>query len=331
MGGFHLLLKSRGVKFVAVVAECEQSDVDLVDKKLPARLFATDRFPSKRLNCNSTLDYLLLVKDVLEGTDEFEQLLGSCFGPLFRLPVRRCAFSGKMVHGLLTRQVVTKKRFEMWPVFGGQPMKFSLAEFGHVTGLPCGEFEPGYVVDDKTPAKKSDYQYWDILFGGRRDLTIKDVAAMVAEGTDLPPSRKLKLCLILIVDGVLLASKVEPKPTLKHVKRLKSLKKFLEFQWGRESFWWTVKTMLPPERVMGVCEDPEGVFCMKLRQETLALCGFPLALQLWAFEAVPGLLKRLGGSDEQLLVGFDGEKLPQHTGLTLTEVLDAEHEPQVCN
>lgn len=312
-----------------MIAETEQTEEDLVDKRLPPRLFATDRFPSKRLNCNSTLDYLLLVKDVLEGTDEFEQLLASCFGHLFRLPVRRCAFSGKIVHGMLTRQVVTKKRYELWPVFGGQPLKFSLSEFGHVTGLPCGEFEPGYVVDDKTAAKKSDYKMWDMLFGGRRDVTIKDVAGMVAGGSDLPPSTRLKLCLILIVDGVLLAKTAEPKPTLKHVKRLSCVKKFMDFQWGRESFWWTIKSMLPPERVMGRCEDPEANFCMKLRQETLVLSGFPLALQLWAFEAVPGLLQRLGGTDDQLLLGFDGEKLPQHSGLTLTEVLDAEHDPQV--
>ena len=90
------------------------------------------------------------MRDVLDGSVEMERLLGSCFGPLFRLPVRRCAFWAKLVHGLLCRQLVTKKRFEMWPVFGEGPTWFSLSEFGHVTGLPCGEFEPGYEVDDQT-------------------------------------------------------------------------------------------------------------------------------------------------------------------------------------
>ncbi|KAF2568657.1 hypothetical protein F2Q70_00024456 [Brassica cretica] len=70
-------------------------------------------------------------------------------------------------------------RFEMWPVFGGGPTRFSLAQFGHVTGLPCGEFEPGYEVDDKTKPKKADYVFWDKLFGGRRNLTLEDLAAMV--------------------------------------------------------------------------------------------------------------------------------------------------------
>lgn len=125
------------------VTKMAQTEEGAVYERLLPRLFARDRYPSKQHNCNSSLEYLLLVRSVLKGTDEMKQLLGSCFGHLFRLPVRGCDFSAKVVHEMLTMQVVTKKRFEFWPVFGGQPMRFSLAEFGYVTG----EFEAGYVVD----------------------------------------------------------------------------------------------------------------------------------------------------------------------------------------
>ncbi|KAG2248131.1 hypothetical protein Bca52824_087759 [Brassica carinata] len=301
------------------------------NQRLPSRLFATDRYPSKRFNLNASLEYLLLIRDVLEGADEMERLLGSCFGVLFRLQVRRCAFSAKLVHGLLTRQLVTKKRLELWPVFGGDPLRFSLAEFGHVTGLPCGEFEEGYVVDDKARPTKGDYVFSDRLFGGgRRDITIAEVAAMVACDKEMPLVRKLKLCLIIIVDGVLLATNQIPKPSVKHVKRLEKLDKFLSFQWGRESFWWTISSMIPPVKMIGKCDDPNGVFCRKLRLETKVLAGFPWALQLWAFEAILALLARLWpGNDEQTLLTYDGDKLPQHTGLGLVDVLDAEHDPKL--
>ncbi|RIA05339.1 hypothetical protein BRARA_K00364, partial [Brassica rapa] len=219
------------------------ADVVAVNDRLPSRLFATDRYPSNRNNCYASLEYLLLVRDVLEGSEEMERLLCSCFGSLFRLPVRRCAFSGKMVHGLLSRQLVTKKRFEMWPVFGGFPTRFGLPEFAHVTGLPCGEFEAGYE-----------------LFGGRRNLNLDDLAAMVVTEDSMSPGKKLRLCLIIIVDG--------------------KLDKFFAFQWGRESFWWTISTMIPPKKVLGKCDDPEGLFCSLLRQESKFLLGFPLALQL---------------------------------------------------
>ena len=70
-------------------------EVVAVNERLPPRLFATDRYPNNRNNCYASLEFLLLVRDVLEGSAEMERLLCSCFGPLFRLTVRRCAFSAK--------------------------------------------------------------------------------------------------------------------------------------------------------------------------------------------------------------------------------------------
>ncbi|KAF3539719.1 hypothetical protein F2Q69_00024589 [Brassica cretica] len=172
------------------------------------------------------------MEDVLHGKPEMDRILGSCFGKLFELPVRRCSYSSVMIHTLLARQLVTKKRYEAWPVFGGNPLRFSMVEFGRVTGLSCGEFEEGYVVDMKPKYKEKDYAYWDKLYDGRRDITIPDVVKMVTEDLTISRSRRLKLCLIIIVDGVLITSTQPARPTLKHVKRVESLKNFLAFQWG---------------------------------------------------------------------------------------------------
>ncbi|CAN6873624.1 unnamed protein product [Brassica oleracea] len=87
--------------------------------------------------------------------------------------------------------------------------------------------------------------------------------------------------------------------------------------------------MIPPKKVLGKCDDPKGVFCTQLRQESKFLLGFPLALQLWAFEAIPVLLDRLGGDDSVTLLSYVGDKLPTHTGLVLTDVLYAEHSPKL--
>ncbi|CAN6894415.1 unnamed protein product [Brassica oleracea] len=92
----------------------------LVNERLPPRLFATDRYPSNRNNCYASLEFLLLVRDVLEGSAEMERLLCSC------------ALSAKLVHGMLAGQL----------------------------------FEPGYEVDDKMKPKKTNYVFWDKLFGG---------------------------------------------------------------------------------------------------------------------------------------------------------------------
>ncbi|CAN6913047.1 unnamed protein product [Brassica oleracea] len=71
----------------------------------------------------SAVDRLLWVRDVLDGTPEMSTLLGSCFGGLFQIHVCRL-YSGKVVHSMMTRQLVTKKKYEMWPVFGGNPLRF---------------------------------------------------------------------------------------------------------------------------------------------------------------------------------------------------------------
>ncbi|CDY69070.1 BnaCnng61730D [Brassica napus] len=117
------------------IADAEAEDVQA---RLPKRLFATDRYPCKRNNMYSTIDNLLCVRDALNGTKEMGILLRSCFGSLFRLPVRRLLM-GKVIHGMLTR--------------------FSLVEFGEVTGLPCGEFEEGYSIDYELQPTEENYAY----------------------------------------------------------------------------------------------------------------------------------------------------------------------------
>lgn len=192
------------------------------------------------------------MRDVLEGSEEMERLLGLCFGTLFRLPVRRCAFSAKLVHGLLSRQLVTKKRFEMWPVFGGGSTRW---------------------MTKRRRRKKTMFTRTSCL-GGGGDLTIEDLAGMVAGDKTMSTRKKLRICLIIIVDGVLITKTQMPKPTLKYVKLVENLNRFFSFQWGRKVFWLTISTMIPP-KVLGKCDDPECLFCTKLRLESKFMVGFP--------------------------------------------------------
>ncbi|KAH0925215.1 hypothetical protein HID58_017471 [Brassica napus] len=109
----------------------------------------------------------------------------------------------------------------------------------------------------------------------------------LVEGTAATAKSKRSGKGVVVVDGVLMPKIQKPKPTLQYVKLVENLDKFFSFQWGRESFWWTISTMLPAKKVLGKCDDPEGAFCAQLRQDSKFLLGFPLALQLWAFEAIP--------------------------------------------
>lgn len=62
----------------------------------------------------------------------------------------------------------------------------------------------------------------------------------------MPSLVKLRLTLILIVDGVLIAHKQKARPTLKYVRMVENVNTFLEFRGGRESFLKTIITCMKP-------------------------------------------------------------------------------------
>ncbi|KAL9308758.1 hypothetical protein AtEden1_Chr1g0043891 [Arabidopsis thaliana] len=206
--------------------------------------------------------------------------------------------SGKLMHALLCRQLVTKKKYELWTVFGGYPLRFALPEFACVTGLPCGEFSEDYDPDDDPVYVDGMKSYWDELIGPDKTVTLGDVSDMLTnKSKTLSSDHRLKLAFLLIVDGVLIASNQIGRPTFKYVEMLADLDKFLSFPWGRESFLKTVVGMRPDKRNLGkstskrqLTTDPIKSLVSQLQQKTFCLKGFSLALQLIAFRNIPGLL-----------------------------------------
>ncbi|CDY52109.1 BnaCnng22020D [Brassica napus] len=70
----------------------------------------------------------------------------------------------------------------------------------------------------------------------------------------------------------------------------------MNYSWGRTSFLYTISRFLPPP-VSVETPDPLHTLRIRLSQKTTACYGFPLALQLLAFEAVPQLLARIPAAD----------------------------------
>ncbi|VYS48136.1 unnamed protein product [Arabidopsis thaliana] len=177
-----------------------EDDIIDNDTRLPPRLFATDRYPDARLNIYSRPDILTVICDVLKGTKEVETILDSCFGSLFSLRVSECSISCKLVHALLCRQLVTKQKYELKTIFGGQPLRFSLVEFGYLTGLPCGEFpkEKGkFELFDDDEAEDNDDEAEDIkLWVNSLLSSVKhEFAESVKKQSTSPPFKKVRLAL----------------------------------------------------------------------------------------------------------------------------------------
>ncbi|KAF8108222.1 LOW QUALITY PROTEIN: hypothetical protein N665_0113s0012, partial [Sinapis alba] len=242
-------------------------------------LFATDRFPSGRVNIYSKPDLLAFVRHVFRDTKEFEYIKASCFGTLFELPTRQCHVSCKLIHALLTRQLICDDKNTLRSIFGADPLRFDLQEFGK-----------------------------------KKSTTIVELHSKLENEANMPGWKKLRLALLIIVDGVLIAHQQSPLPTPRYVEMVKDVEAFCSHPWRREFFLKTIICMKLPKFIPRKCEDPIGTLLQLLNQETYKLKGFPLALQLLAFRIeVP--------FDTILIMELDEPHLTIFPALSKTDIL----------
>ncbi|XP_024007315.1 uncharacterized protein LOC18011507 [Eutrema salsugineum] len=153
-----------------------------LSEKLPKRVLGDGCYPvGARLNIYSKANVIGLLVEALKGTKDLEKLLHSQFGKLFHLPVARCCNSAKLVHALLSRQLVTMKKHEIWFLFGGKPLRYSIREFKEITGLNCNP-EPDSTEEEEDVEKT---RIWKDLFGRATAMNVFDVLEMLKD-PDLP-------------------------------------------------------------------------------------------------------------------------------------------------
>lgn len=167
-----------------------------------------------------------------------------------------------------------EKKHEAWFRFSGKPIRFSIREFAIVTGLPCGE------IPEKQKAKKKknskEKLYWPELFGNVEDMRVSRAVKMLRRKTVTDKDTRLKLAFLAIVSSVLLSTNLKMKMLKEHVQLLGDIEEFLAFPWGCLAF----------DMLMSSIKKRDEV---SLSQNTIALKGFALALQLVMVEAVPAL------------------------------------------
>ncbi|KAG5410402.1 hypothetical protein IGI04_006721 [Brassica rapa subsp. trilocularis] len=78
--------------------------------------------------------------------DEYEDLKASKLGVFIKFKELDFGWTSRLVHFLLCFQLDIKKKFELWSLVVSQPVRFSLIEFEHLTGLNCD-----YIKDLENP------------------------------------------------------------------------------------------------------------------------------------------------------------------------------------
>ncbi|XP_013704205.1 uncharacterized protein LOC106407902 [Brassica napus] len=104
----------------------------------PPRLYpeGSSNLEGKDINHNFHPGHFPHVRETI-GLDVWEELVNSPIGVVARLAGRESMWSGRTVHYLLCRQLRVLKK-EIWCLVADEAIRFSLLEFGEITGLNTG-------------------------------------------------------------------------------------------------------------------------------------------------------------------------------------------------
>ncbi|KAL2460674.1 Ulp1 protease family protein [Abeliophyllum distichum] len=202
----------------------------------------------------------------------------SCFGPLLKL--RKIKLASQLVHQLLMRSMKTKKE-EAWFKIGNKRARFGLQEFVLVTGLNATSSE------NVEMSGGADCRIVKDHFKKSGGKIMKGDVYEAFKRCKRNQTDKYKLGLIIILAYVLLATEENTLIELWWYELVDDLDLFDKFPWGKMSYDYTIRIV---KRDMGD----------KLRNSLkegesrcrYSLHGFPLAIMIWAFEAIPNLGKK---------------------------------------
>ncbi|CAA0815729.1 Unknown protein [Striga hermonthica] len=208
-----------------------------------------------------------------ELDDEHKHLfLESCFRPLVHIPELK--LSSQIIHHLLMRTLKSSdnENDAVWFKFGENQARLGLQEFSLVTGLKIVD-DPEYEV----PESSSLLHLFKNKRGKimRKDLLEKFDELKKKEDANL----KYKLGLITVLEHVILSAECRTLVDEKWFHLVEYLEHFNSYPSGNLSYGYTVK--LFKRNSFGKTKNPKSI--------TYALHGFPLAIMVWAFEALPEL------------------------------------------
>lgn len=121
------------------------------------------------------------------------------------------------VHYLLARQLLTDKKYELWWLFAGKPIRYAIADFACVTGLNCSPLEcvtesnskhsngrRKYSGKGKGKTKAEEGAVWKTLFGkDKKPTTGWILDRLLLEKKYKEPLTRFRMSLLLLVEGIL--------------------------------------------------------------------------------------------------------------------------------
>ncbi|XP_060959120.1 uncharacterized protein LOC133030400 [Cannabis sativa] len=213
---------------------------------------------------------------------QLQKLRESCFGYLFDLD-ESLKPAQMIMHSLLLHQECNSNGNELQLSFNSSKVKFSIVEFGIITGLNCNEFPTDSDIIEHPNRLLNKY------FSGNESISRKELAECLMKTRIDDDDDVVKLTKVFIVQNILQSKRGQCHVDNFVMKLVDDEQMFEKYPWGRRSFNDTVNSLSP---------------VLNRRKTGYEICGFPLAFQVWGFEILPSL-----GSSFAIKVGNNIPKI----------------------
>ncbi|XP_022899344.1 uncharacterized protein LOC111412647 [Olea europaea var. sylvestris] len=247
----------------------------------------------------SNTKYISVVINKLDPQQK-RQLEDSCIGHVARLPELK--LSAQLIHEMVNRSVVCRKRFEAWFKVNQRFARFGLPEFALITGLKCSPVPKGAEVDKIL--EKTHLQ--DKMFANMDQITCSDLEKAFLKCANR--NDRYKLGLALIIEGVFNSRDRNVGINSTTLSIVDDLDFFNAYPWGTVCFQLLIKSLL-----RGWGRKADMVKVNDCDRMTYTLYGFPLAVQIWTYEAIPELGARFSSKtcdDVPRMLRWSGMKQP---------------------
>ncbi|KAG2331773.1 hypothetical protein Bca52824_002953 [Brassica carinata] len=248
------------------------------ERKYPRRLYDVGKTPIQGRSMNHSC-YLANVQTVLEavGDDVVSDLRDSAIGVIVKLKELGYTWSASCVHHFLANQLAIESSHEMWSLIDCMPLRFSLYEFGEITGLNCDPFDKDEIWDVEHES------FWlEMKVPTSEGPTFKELQDIFPICRNWSREKRVMIGLLgLLCIGIFGISSNSRIP-LHCAKRVMDPEAFQRYPWGRVGF----SSLL------------ESIKIVTYGKKSYTLHGCVHALLIWIFEYVPGIGEKFGNRIE---------------------------------
>ncbi|CAN7065829.1 unnamed protein product, partial [Brassica rapa subsp. trilocularis] len=265
--------------------------------ELPPRMFTLGEEPDAIMSISYHSDDTKLFKALCDclTADEYEDLKASKLGVFIKFKELDFGWTSRLLHFLLCFQLDIKKNFELWSLVVSQPVRFSLIEFEHLTGLNCD-----YIKDLENPRCEVTTEmaaFWEKM---RVDLdtgpSIEQITEAFYNCDEWSRDDRMRLGYLAIYAGYIEGKKFSSATSASLARLVMDLEKFENYPWGRVAF----KVLM------------DSLKAKDLTQTGYTVDGFIQVLQVWAYYAMPELGANYGSPipnrPSPLLLAYKGGK-----------------------